>query len=266
MSMSGLNVIEAARISAVVEEALEKLSFLASITPDVMAHRDELSQIVGDEITRIIQEQRSLETQYEHLIGQRTALKGNANKTKFNDNQEQVKEVARKLRESTKELCRNLKGNPNIAENLTKIQTERSNLQNLLSKTLRELRECSFATLTTTVEEEKARNDMIKEVVQKEKEVSAAVKKLQSDLANEKQLHVMEVEERLDSRRREKRRGGRPEGRREQGRRRRDHEQEGVALSSSVATADPSDADVDVLPTTSKTRKARPFSEVVYLD
>ena len=198
MSMSGLNVIEAARISAVVEEALEKLSFLASITPDVMAHRDELSQIVGDEITRIIQEQRSLETQYEHLIGQRTALKGNANKTKFNDNQEQVKEVARKLRESTKELCRNLKGNPNIAENLTKIQTERSNLQNLLSKTLRELRECSFATLTTTVEEEKARNDMIKEVVQKEKEVSAAVKKLQADLANEKLLHAQEVEERND--------------------------------------------------------------------
>ena len=42
-----LTVIEAARISAIVEEALEKLSFLASITPDVMAHRDELSQIVG---------------------------------------------------------------------------------------------------------------------------------------------------------------------------------------------------------------------------
>ena len=40
-----LTVIEAARISAIVEEALEKLSFLASITPDVMAHRDELSQI-----------------------------------------------------------------------------------------------------------------------------------------------------------------------------------------------------------------------------
>jgi hypothetical protein len=89
-----------------------------------------------------------------------------------------------------------LQGNPNIAENLSKIQTERSNLQNLLSKTLRELRESSFATLTTTVEEEKARNDMIREVVQKEKEVSAAVKKLQADLATEKQLHVQEVEER----------------------------------------------------------------------
>ena len=189
MSSSQLTVIESARISAIIEEALEKLSFLASITPDVMAHRDELSQIVGDEITRIIQEQRGLETRYEALIAQRTSLKALSNKTKFQENQEHIKEVAKALRESTKELCRNLKGNPNIAENLTKIQTERSNLQNLLSKTLRELRECSFATLTTTVEEEEARNDMIKEVVQKEKEVSAAVKKLHADLANEKLMH-----------------------------------------------------------------------------
>ena len=44
-----------------------------------------------------------------------------------------------------------MQGNPNIAENLSKIQTERSNLQNLLSKTLRELRENSFSTLTTTL-------------------------------------------------------------------------------------------------------------------
>jgi|LauGreDrversion2_5_1035112.scaffolds.fasta_scaffold05834_2 hypothetical protein len=191
-----LTIIESARISAIVEEALEKLSFLASITPDVMAHRDELSQIVGDEITRIIQEQRSLETRYEQLIAQRTSLKALSNKTKFLENQEQVKDVARKLRESTMELCRNLKGNPNIAENLSKIQTERSSLQNLLSKTLRELRESSFSTLTTTVEEEKARNEMIREVIAKEKEVSASVKRLQIDLTTEKQMHEQEVEER----------------------------------------------------------------------
>ena len=193
-----LSVIESARISSIVEEALEKLSFLASITPDIMAHRDELSTIVGDEITRIIQEQRGLETRYEELIAQRATLKALSNKQKAKENQEQIQEVARALRESTKELCRNLKGNPNIAENLSKIQTERSNLQNLLSKTLRELRECSFATLTTTVEEEKARNDMIREVIAKEKEVSAAVKGLQEDLANERQQHAAEVEERND--------------------------------------------------------------------
>ena len=154
MSTSNLTVIESARISSIIEEALEKLSFLASITPDVMAHRDELSQIVGDEITRIIQEQRGLELRYEELIAQRSSLKALSNKAKYKENQELIKEVARALRESTKELCRNLKGNPNIAENLSKIQTERSNLQNLLSKTLRELRENSFSTLTTTVAEQ----------------------------------------------------------------------------------------------------------------
>jgi len=191
-----LTVTESARVSSVVEEALEKLSFLASITPDVMAHRDELSQIVGDEITRIIQEQRSLETRYEELIIQRTTLKALSNKAKYKENQESIKEVARALRESTVELCRNLKGNPNIAENLSKIQTERSNLQNLLSKTLRELRENSFSTLTATVEEEKARTDMIREVIAKEKEVSSAVKKLLADLTNERQQHELEVEER----------------------------------------------------------------------
>ena len=193
-----LSVIESARISSIVEEALEKLSFLASITPDIMAHRDELSTIVVDEITRIIQEQRGLETRYEELIAQRATLKALSNKQKAKENQEQIQEVARALRESTKELCRNLKGNPNIAENLSKIQTERSNLQNLLSKTLRELRENAFSTLTTTVEEDKARNDMILEVIAKEKEVSAAVKGLQEDLANERQQHAAEVEERND--------------------------------------------------------------------
>ena len=196
MSTSNLTVIESARISSIIEEALEKLSFLASITPDVMAHRDELSQIVGDEITRIIQEQRGLELRYEELIAQRSSLKALSNKAKYKENQELIKEVARALRESTKELCRNLKGNPNIAENLSKIQTERSNLQNLLSKTLRELRENSFSTLTTTVEEEKARNDMILEVIAKEKEVSASVKKLQEDLSSERHQHEAEVEER----------------------------------------------------------------------
>jgi len=196
MSTSSLTVIESARISSIIEEALEKLSFLASITPDVMAHRDELSQIVGDEITRIIQEQRGLELRYEELIAQRSSLKALSNKAKYKENQELIKEVARALRESTKELCRNLKGNPNIAENLSKIQTERSNLQNLLSKTLRELRENSFSTLTTTVEEEKARNDMILEVIAKEKEVSASVKKLQEDLSSERHQHEAEVEER----------------------------------------------------------------------
>jgi len=46
-----------------------------SITPDVLAHRDELAALVGDEIGRIISEQRTLEARYEELIRQRSVLK-----------------------------------------------------------------------------------------------------------------------------------------------------------------------------------------------
>ena len=70
-----LSTVEAQRVIAILDETLEKLTFLGSITPDVLQHRDELSQIVGDEISRIIHEQRDLEAKYEELIAKRSALK-----------------------------------------------------------------------------------------------------------------------------------------------------------------------------------------------
>ena len=47
-----------------------------------------------------------------------------ANKFKYKENQREIQEVSRQLRESTKNLCRNLKDNPNISGNLLKIQHE----------------------------------------------------------------------------------------------------------------------------------------------
>jgi hypothetical protein len=56
--------IEGARIIACLEEAIEKLSFLNTLTPDVLAHRDELSNLVSDEVTTLINEQRNLEQEF----------------------------------------------------------------------------------------------------------------------------------------------------------------------------------------------------------
>ena len=75
--------IECQRAAAILEKTIQKLSFLEAITPDVLQHRDELSKFVGDEISRIIQEQRHLEHRYEWLISQRSALKVLANKIKY---------------------------------------------------------------------------------------------------------------------------------------------------------------------------------------
>ena len=97
--MHRLSAVEAQRTVAILEETLDKLAFLGSITPDVLAHCDELSQFVGDEISRIIEEQRQLERRYEELIAQRGMLKGLANKSKYKANQNEILDVSRALRE-----------------------------------------------------------------------------------------------------------------------------------------------------------------------
>ncbi len=121
------------------------------ITPDVLAHRDELSQTVGDEITRIISHQRELEETYERLVARRFELKGHTNKTAYKENQQAIQDVSRALRESTKNLCRNLKENPNISGNLLKIQQERNALAELIEATITDMRKYGYATLMKTV-------------------------------------------------------------------------------------------------------------------
>jgi len=90
-----------------------------SITPHVLQHRDELSKFIGDEISKTMSEQKLLEARYEELIEQRAAMKGISNKNKYKEVQEEIQEeiqdVSRALRESTNNLVRSLKENPNVS-------------------------------------------------------------------------------------------------------------------------------------------------------
>lgn len=70
--------VDAQRAIALLEDSLEKLAFLGSLTPDIMAHRDELAAAVGDEISAMIEQQHELEVQYEALIRERAAAEVSA--------------------------------------------------------------------------------------------------------------------------------------------------------------------------------------------
>ncbi|TMW58501.1 hypothetical protein Poli38472_010060 [Pythium oligandrum] len=191
-----LTPTESLRACGILDEALEKLSFLGSITPDILQHREELSQIVGEEISRILQDQRQLETKYEKLIAQRAVLKGLANKSKFKENQREIQEVSRLLRESTKSLCRNLKENPNFAGNLLKIQQEREGLMELMSQTALELKKHgTFETLLTFVADGRNTQEKAHEILKKEREAVEEVKRLSAELQREKSEHQKEVAE-----------------------------------------------------------------------
>lgn len=54
---------------------------------------------------------------------QRSQLKNVTNKIKFKEIQTELEEVATGLRYATKVLCRNLKENPDVAQNLQKVGT-----------------------------------------------------------------------------------------------------------------------------------------------
>lgn len=73
-------------------------------------------------------------------------------------------------RNATKMLCRNLKDNPNVAENLLKIEKERTNLIELLQSTRQELHNNTVHSLLSAVDADRQKNEMVKVVVVKEKE------------------------------------------------------------------------------------------------
>jgi IQ domain-containing protein G len=80
-----------------------------------LQHRDELSKFIGDEISRTMVEQKGLERRYEELIEQRAVMKGMSDKNKYKEVQEEIQDVSRSIRESTNNLVRSLKENPNVS-------------------------------------------------------------------------------------------------------------------------------------------------------
>ena len=61
-------------------------------------------------------------------------MKGMVNKAKYKDIQEEIQDVSRALRESTNNLVKNLKENPNVSGNLIKVQRDRIELRDLLQR------------------------------------------------------------------------------------------------------------------------------------
>lgn len=109
------------------------------IDPQVQAQ--ELTQSVGEEISKMINQQKQLEQRFHELIAAQPALRAMPNKANLRKNQEELQEVSDALRQATKQLCRNLKDNPNVAENMAKVAAQRESLQQLLSSTLDSLDE-----------------------------------------------------------------------------------------------------------------------------
>lgn len=98
--------------------------------------------------------------------------------------------IAEKLRTSIGLLCGKLKDNPNVAENMAKVASERQALQILLGKSLDEVTTTrKLPCVAETVLVEQYRRKEIRDVVDREKTASRAVTNLRMELHEEKQEH-----------------------------------------------------------------------------
>eukprot|EP00879_Flechtneria_rotunda_P027170 GHRR01029047.1.p1 GENE.GHRR01029047.1~~GHRR01029047.1.p1 ORF type:complete len:405 (+),score=155.27 GHRR01029047.1:171-1385(+) len=191
-----LTQLEAAHVQAVLQAAIDKLSLLAVIVVDPRMQAQELTQSVGEEISKMITQQKELEQRFHELITAQSALRAMPNKANLNKNQEELEEVSKALKQATKQLCRNLKDNPNVTGNMAKVAATREALQMLLSNTMDSLEQQLTVqpVIEAVLAAEQAEAEM-REMVEAEKSATATVKGLRSDLATGKQQHEEQTRE-----------------------------------------------------------------------
>jgi len=83
----------------------EKLDYLDKLKNNM---GEEMAEMMSEEITKVMDEQRDMEQNYARLITERSNLQGISNKHKRFENMQQINTVAKNLKDSTRKLCRQL--------------------------------------------------------------------------------------------------------------------------------------------------------------
>lgn len=191
--------IDAQRILAIMDELKEKLTYLSVATPQVLAglqseEGQTAQELVGTELMKQFAEQMRLEELYvvANAAADRDLVHGD-------ENEEARGEEGQSLKKNTLELCRKMRAVPNIVPELRNFQ-ERDATRNVIQflKTLADMQELTLKRLTTTVEEERSRTELLEHYKNREAEASKRRQQLEKDLT-----HLKSACERAQSHRNE---------------------------------------------------------------
>ena len=105
---------------------------------------EEMTEMMSEEITRVMNEQSGLERQYAELVKQRSELKGLSNKSKLKEVREEIKDVSKNLKEQTRILCRVLQDNPDVDGNQRKIKNDKIVLSLYVEDLMKEMRDLTY--------------------------------------------------------------------------------------------------------------------------
>jgi DNA repair exonuclease SbcCD ATPase subunit len=177
--MNKLTPLETFKIDVITQETISKLHFLDTLLKSNMG--SEMSEMMSEEISRVMSEQRNLEKKYARLGQQRSQLKGLKNKEKLVEVIEEIKETARELKESTRALCRVLKDNPDINGNQAKIRDDRSDLTKILDDLLVQMKNLSYGKFKEEVIQGLENIQKLGKLRKEEKELQTKIKTVTTD-------------------------------------------------------------------------------------
>ncbi|XP_077987689.1 dynein regulatory complex protein 9-like [Glandiceps talaboti] len=197
--MPRLKSIDSILISTVLEDCADQLSVLGGIMPSTYEGRPDAGEVVGDEINKIIDSQKQLESKYETLIGKRNELKGGSksNLGKLKDTEQEIDGVIAGIRSSTQTFTKSLKQSPLTADNLQKTQDDRQFLENVIVAALNEVRETlTYDDLIESVTGEQQKKAELQNMILKEEAGRKRIKQLQRQLVDVKKEQEIEMQQR----------------------------------------------------------------------
>eukprot|EP01006_Ploeotia_vitrea_P062684 TRINITY_DN84232_c0_g1_i1.p1 TRINITY_DN84232_c0_g1~~TRINITY_DN84232_c0_g1_i1.p1 ORF type:complete len:490 (-),score=82.08 TRINITY_DN84232_c0_g1_i1:84-1553(-) len=153
-----MTTIDGLRVMAVLEKGIERLQLLSLLNYDAFPNSaDQYLEIRGFDdgptgVGNILDEQKRMEGRYEELLVATSKMKPNVMDPVLDQQcyanvedavekgqKNELQNISEQLKEFSKQLCRQLKENPNDSDNWKKVLNERAELTNMLVLCVKEL-------------------------------------------------------------------------------------------------------------------------------
>lgn len=180
--------IDAQRILAIMDELKEKLTYLSVVTPQVLEgltgeEGQTASELLGPDLVKQFTEQITKEESY---VERTAASDGYAHEgdQEQSEDLKKLQAFIKELHKNTLELCRMMKaaGGQIIVQELRNFQETRPAQMVQFLKTLVDMQELTLKRLTTTVEEERSKMELLEHYKVKEADASKRRQQLDKDL------------------------------------------------------------------------------------
>ena len=182
--------------------------------------------MMSDEITKVMDEQRSIEMEYARLVQQRDQLKGITNKHRLEETKGEImvslarissivygsytnskifllQDIAKELKDSTKKLCRQLQKKPAVESNQQQVRKHKNDLIKTVVSVYDEMEtDLTFATFARNIREQIDESHKYEKLKLQEKDLSQEIelttknyKNMQNDFTREQDENSKEMTE-----------------------------------------------------------------------